>query len=220
MPTAINNFWNRIAAHVPGCPVPATHRAIVDAVRQFCEDTHVLTKAFEEEAFDYTTIDTTDNDAITITLSSKFSGYEVVAPEFFQIDGGEWNLSRLELINDNSNLTSIQLSDTKFFNFPTTTTIKIFPFTDQSENFDMFLKLAVKPNDGTTFFDDFLYNDWRKAIIPLACAILQEIPDRPWSNPSLASYNRSQYLIHSGKAKLNRSMGYAAGNKYITGGYF
>jgi hypothetical protein len=220
MATAINSFWNRMAAKVPGCPVPAAHRAIVDAVRQFCEDTHVLLKSFEEEDIDYTTIDSTDNDSITITLTSYFTGYEPIVPEFFQIDGGNWNLSRLDLYNDNSNLDSIQLTDTKFYNFPSTTTMKIFPFTDQGANFDIFLKLAVKPNDGSTTFDDFLFNDWRKAIVPLAVAMLQEMPDRPWSNPNMAAYNRQQYLINSGKAKLNKSMGHTSGSSYITGGYF
>ena len=144
----ISKFHNRVIAEAPGCPIPRIDVAVVNAIRRMCHDTYAYSKSFEAEDIDYTTIDTADNDALTIDLSTYITNVEPIAPLKFQIDGGDWVLRKLILENDNSNLSDIELQGVKFFNFPSLTTMKIFPFTNQQINFDIFLKMAVKiPRD-------------------------------------------------------------------------
>lgn len=222
MATAISEFRNRVLVDVPGCPIPRIDLAVLDAIRKMCEDTYAYSKSFEEEAFDYTTIDAADNDSITITLSTYFTGADPIAPLMFQIDGGEWTLRKLILENDNSNLTNIEMQGVKFFNFPSLTTMKIFPFTSQQVNFDMFLKLAVKPTRGQTTVEDVFHDDddWFTGICHYASYLLQIIPGRTWSNGEYASFNRSRYDHYMGRVRIDLALGEAAGDLSIQGGYF
>jgi len=222
MPTQISQFRNRVLVEVPGCPTPRIDLAVVNAIREMCKDTYAYTKSFEDEDIDYTTIDDTDNDSYTLDLSSYISNVDPIAPLKFQIDGGDWNLRELTLENDNSNLDSITIQGTKFFNYPALTTMKIFPFTDQSVNFDIFLKLAVKPSRGVTEVENIFYNDdnWFEGIVHLASHDLQIMPSRPWSNAEHAIFNRSRYSHYMGLVKINDSLGGSPGSQAIEGGYF
>ena len=207
---------------VPGCPIPRIDTAVINAIRKMCEDTYGYTKSFEEEDIDYTTIDDTDNDSLTITLSDYFTDLDPVAALKLQIDGGDWDLRELILENDNSNLDQIAIQGVKFFNFPSLTTMKLFPFTDQGANFDVFLKLAVKPTRGETSVEDKFYNDddWFEGIIHCASYHLQAIPGRPWSNGEHSFYNLSRYSHYMGRKKIDIAYGGTAGSLAIEGGYF
>jgi len=220
MATPISSFRNKVIPHVPGCPWPKIDEVVVDALRKFCEDTYLIERGIESEDIDYTTIDATDNDAITINLASHYTGYDPIVPVEFQIDGAPYHLQELYLYNDNSNLDSITLPGIKFFNFPTTASMKIFPFTGQGANFDIYLKLALKPSLAVTTVDDLFFNNWADAIEFLAAGILQGIPERPWYNPDRAALNLGLYQIKKGDAKLLKNMGFAKGSQAIKGGYF
>lgn len=220
MATAISSFRNRVIPHVPGCPWPKIDQVVLDAIRKFCEDTHLIERSIESEAIDYTTIDATDNDAITITLSGFFTGYDPIVPTEFQIDGAPWHLQELYLYNDNSNLGEITIDGIKFFNFPSLTTMKIFPWTGQGVNFDIYLKLALKPTLGVTTVDDVFYNDWADAIEYLTAGLLQRIPKRTWTDYDLSNSNLGLYQTLKGRAKTRKNMGFAKGSESITGGYF
>lgn len=222
MATQISQFRNRVVVEVPGCPLPRIDLAVVDAIRMMCEDTYAYYKSFEDEAIDYTTIDSSDNDAITIDLSTYISSVDPVAPLKFQIDGGDWELRRYSLENDNSNLTNIQLEGIKFYNFPSLTTMKIFPLTELQANFDVFLKLAVKPTRDVTSIEDMFIDDddWFKGINHCAAYLLQEMPGRAWSNPQQSVYNKSRYNHYVGRVKIDESLGGAFGDMVVQGGYF
>jgi hypothetical protein len=222
MATQISQFRNRVLVEVPGCPIPRIDLAIVNSIRKMCKDSYAHTKSFEDEDIDYTTIDATDNDSITINLATYFTGVDPVAPLKFQIDGGDWDLRELILENDNSNLDQIAIQGVKFFNFPSLTTMKLFPFTDQGANFDVFLKLAVKPTRGETSVEDKFYNDddWFEGIIHCAAYRLQAMPNRPWSNGNNVSYNRSMYNHYMGRVKIDLAHGGTAGSLAVEGGYF
>lgn len=222
MAAQIYQFRNRILAEVPGCPVPRIDREIEISIRQMCEDTYAYTKSFEIEDFDYTTIDTSDNDSITITLSDYFTSADPIAVLKLQLDGVDWYARKLVLENDNSNLTTIEISGTKFFNFPALTTMKLFPFTSKAENFDIFLKLAVKPSRNLTSYDDeFRWNDdWFEGIISLSSAHLQQIPNRPWSDGMRALENMATYRSCIANVKIDDALGGSYGSTFVEGGYF
>lgn len=222
MATQISQFRNRVVVEVPGCPIPRIDLAIIDSIRKMCDDTYAYTKSMEFEAIAYSSVDPADNDAITLTLSTYITDVDPIAPLFFQIDGGEWTLSKLVLENDNSNLTSIEQQGVKFFSFPSLTSMKIFPFTDQSANFDIFLKLAVKPSRGLTSVEDIFYTDdyWFEGIWRRSAYELQIMPKRPWTNPEQAAFNKGKYNHFKGMVRIGDSLGGAAGSKAIEGGYF
>jgi len=220
MATAIKMFRNEVIPHVPGCPFISIDQEVVKAVIRFCEETHILNKAFEAESFDYTTIDSSDNDSITVTLSDYFTGYIPLYVMRLQIDGGDVRAEKYEMLNDNSNLTSIQRGDTIFFSFPTSTTMKMFPFTDRSSNFDLFIDLAVKPASTITGVDDFLYEDWREGIAARAISELQRLPNKPWSDRVASRDNMMDYQDNMGRAKIRVNNRYAKGSQIIGGAYF
>lgn len=222
MATQISEFRNRVIAEVTGCPTARIDLAVVDAIRQMCEDTWCYTKSFEVEAIDYTTINAADNDSITITLSTYFTSADPIGVIKFQIDGGDWYTRELTLLNDNSNLSSIEIGEVKFFNFPSLTTIKVFPFTGQTADFDIFMKLAVKPNRSVTSVEDMFYNndDWFDGVVYLATHKLMMIPERPWSNPALATWNRNQYSDAVGRVRITEAIGASMGSVFVSGGYF
>lgn len=222
MATQISQFRNRIVSEVPGCPFPRIDTAVIDALRMFCEDSYLYTKSFEEEDIAYGTIDTSDNDSLTITLSTYYSDADPICPLFFQIDGADWDLKELVLENDNSNLTQIEEDGVKFFSFPTTTSMKIFPFTDQSVNFDVFLKLAVKPSEDVTSVEDKFWNekDWRDAVIAQAAGMLQSMPGRGWTDYGKAGVNFAIYRSNLASARIKAEHGNTKGSIAVEGGYF
>ena len=222
MTVLISRFRNRALVEVPGCPIPMIDTYVLNSIRKMCEDTYAYTKAFEAADQNYALIDATDNDSFEIDLSAYFSDVDPVAPLMLQIDGADYGLSELVLENDNTNLSSIEISSVKFFNFPDLTTIKLFPFTGQSVNFDIFLRLAVKPTRGELSVEDKFYNndDWYEGIIHLAASMLQMIPGRPWSNEPHGALNKSIYSHHMGRVKIDAAVGGTAGSFAIQGGYF
>ena len=220
MATALTAFRNKIIPHVPGCPFFLIDTYVRDAAIQFCEDTHILQKSFEVEDIDYTTVSAIDNDSLTVNLALYYTGYIPIWVVKLQYDGSDYKVKKFTLENDNSNLSAITEGSTLFFNFPSTTTMKIFPLSDLTSNFDLFISLAVKPTSTVISLDDFLYEDWRKAIEPLAIAELQRIPGKPWTNLQHAEINLGIYRAHMGAAKIRVADGFAKGNQIVTGGYF
>lgn len=220
MATNLSQFRNNILPDVPGCPFFTIDKAVRDAAIKFCEDTHILEKAFEIEDIDYTGISASDNDSLTFDLTTYFTDYIPIKITQFQVDGADFEGQKKILLNDNSNLTGIQIKSTYFFNFPTTTTMKIFPFTDIDANFDLFINLAVKPTSTVATLDDILYEDWRDAIEAYAKYILQKTPKKPWTDLEHAAINKKYYQGEMGRAKIRVSDGFVKGSRHVTGYYF
>lgn len=231
MATAVSQFRNRILADVSGCPIPRIDQAIVDAVRDFCEDAHILRKAFEVELTS-PFVDTTDSDSVTIDLAGNltpntlplvfpfsFSGYELIFPLMFQIDGVPVNIFRFNMDTDNTYIESMLIQNSKFYNFPSKTLLKIFPFTDAT-TCKLFMNWAIKPTDGSTSVDDLFYDDWRNAVMYLALSNLQKIPKKPWTDYEAAAFNRSLYRHEMARAKAKAATGFTPTDQFVTGGYF
>ena len=220
MATALSQFSKIVAPEVPGCPSFLIEEKIVEAAQQFCIDTQWLKKGIEVEAIDYTTIDAADNDSIEIDLTSYVTGITPVSFTQFQIDGGNWNLEHRELENDNSNLDQITKTGVKFYTLPDQDTIKLFPFTDQAEDFDVFIEIVFKPKDGVTTLDDVFYDDHRRAICAHAAASLQRMKGKAWSDPDYATQNARTYQAKMGAAKIKASVGRVTGNTMIKPPFF
>lgn len=215
MATTISSFRKHVLPDVPGCPNFMIDDAVVDGIQQFCIDTLWLEKAIEDEDIDYTTIDATDNDSIEVDLTSYVTDITPYSFTRFQIDGADYDLEYLNLVNDNSNLDQITKTGVKFYNLPDQDTIKIFPFTDQAANFDLYLKIVFKPKDGITSIDDVFYDDFRDAICGYAKSKLQRIPKKNWTDLEQANINAQTYRSGMGKAKIKHSYGRVTGTASI-----
>jgi hypothetical protein len=220
MATAISSFTRHILPDVPGCPSFVIEEKVVEALQQFCKDTKILNKGIEVEDIDYSTVDSTDNDSIDVDLSSYVTGIAPVSISEFQIDGAPYDLEKMELVNDNSNLENILKDGVKFFTIPDEDTITIFPFTDQAVNFDIYLRIVFKPKDGITTIDDFFYDDYREAICAHAKSEIQRMKDKAWTNLDHATINAKTYSAKMGEAKISVENGFITGRQQMSVPFF
>jgi len=133
MATNISSFAGGVLPDVPGCPPPIVAQAVVDSIIQLCKDASLFKKSFEHWIDAPNDVDTTDNDSITITLTDYVTAtYRPHTVYELKIDGNQWNTHHYELENQVNDLTLYQIEDTKFFNFPSTTTMKLFPIEDDA----------------------------------------------------------------------------------------
>jgi hypothetical protein len=219
MATLLTAFRDKISPFVPGCPLFTVDSYTRDAVIRFCRDTNILVKNFEEADFDYTTIDDTDNDSIEIDLTTYFTNYVPIEMLKLKIDGSDKTISKLELVNDQSDM-SVLDSSLIYFNYPDTTTLKLFPFTSASENFDIYVEMAVRPAHTVTSVDDFIYNDWKEAICAYALYELQKMPKKSWTDVNSAILNLNIYQNYLGDARIGIATGFANNTSVMQGGYF
>ncbi len=212
MATAISAFRGGVLTDVIGCPPFIVDQAVVNAVITLSKDAIVFQKAFEHSVDADVDVDTSDNDSITIDLTSYISStlrpYTLIE---LQIDGAPWLVQELELENDVQDLTNYQIMDTKFFNFPSTTEIKLYPF-DTVNDVLVYLKLAFLPIKPMTTVDDVLFNNHQRAIEAHAKWFLLKQPKKAWTDPVLAEYYLSEYSREMEEGKIHRLQGYAFGS--------
>ena len=209
MSTNITEFSYRVAPEVQGCPLALINLKVVDAIIQFCKDTHVLKYGFEYAILS-TDVDTADNDAVTLDLST-ISGdpYANKRPHSVievRIDAAPVNVQHAEMSTDITNLDNIRHSSQRFFNFPSSTTVKIFPLEEQDAT--LYLKVAFKPVKGITSIDEFMFEDYNEAIEALAKHTLLDQIKKPWSNPQQALKEWGKYTEKMGEAKIDVILGH------------
>lgn len=236
MATAITAFREKILPHVPGCPFFKVDEAIMDAIIEFCEDTHILRKGFWVDSATATTpsvvfpfvlpitfgaSSSTSFGVITVTLSTYYTGYDPIVVTWFKMDGASYGLYNMAKPENYSSIDDFNTGgyQYKLFGFSTSATMELYPF-DIGETHDFFIQIAVKPQSTSTTVDDIFYRDWERAIRYLAISNLQEIPEEKWSNERLADKNLNRYRGEMGRAKLRVANGMVNGESNITGGYF
>jgi hypothetical protein len=127
----ISAFRGGVLPAVIGCPPFVVDQAVVDAIVQLCKDASIFEKSFEHWIDAENDVDSTDNDSITITLTDYVTAtYRPHTIKELQIDGSGWNVFHKELSNNVDDLSLYQIDDTKFYNFPSTSTMKLFPIDD------------------------------------------------------------------------------------------
>jgi hypothetical protein len=239
MATALSQFRSRISRHVPGCPLPFIDKTVRDAAIQFCKDTLIWTISFEVRDVLYTAVNSSDNDSITLNIydyddtgdvsvdddggvafSDNYASYDPILVSELQIDRAPFSITYAKFEND---ITDLDPGGYKFFNFPSRYTVKIFPldeYADAETNFDVYLKLAVKPTTITTVVEDTLYYDHQEAIAAYALYLLFGTPGRQWSNPEEMARSYANYQHEMGRARIKINKGFTDAGSMITGGYF
>jgi len=218
MATNITEFSKRVQPDVIGCPKQVVDNAVIDAIIKFCEDTHVMEKAFEHDVVTADII-AADNDSVNVNMET----YLAVAPATmtvralvvteFRIDGSLWETSYIDLENAMGDIADISVVGTKFFTYPDMTHIKFYDITAQDQRF--YIKQAYAPLPSITTVDDDFYYRWHKGIEAQAKWELMSMPKKDWSNAALAIYNLNQYNGWVASAKIKKDQGYTKGSMRV-----
>jgi len=133
MATTIATFRGGVLAAIPRCPPPIVDQAVVDAIIELCKDASIFEKSFEHWLDAENDVDSTDNDSITITLTDYVgTSYRPHMVKELKIDGEGWYVAHKELETNVDDLTYYEISGTKFYNFPSSTEMKLFPIDDDA----------------------------------------------------------------------------------------
>lgn len=81
-------------------------------------------------------------------------------------------------------------------------------------------KLAVKPSQASTFADARLYEEWRETIASGAKARLFALKKKPWTDPGLATYHKSQFDSKVAEAQLAAAKGFTGKPKRVKAHFF
>jgi len=208
MATNITDFSNRCRGELPGCPMSVINQAVVDAIIQFCEDTHRFRFGFEYDILS-TDVDETDNNAVTIDLSTvsgnPYSSMRPYSFDLFKIDGATFPTERYELSTDITDLSNIRYGSMRYFSFPSQTTVKIWPLEVQDAT--LYIALIFKPIIGISTIDDFIFYDYHEAIEALAKYNLMRQKGKKWSDIKQSMTELGEYNEKVGLARIGINLG-------------
>ncbi len=220
MSTNITEFSYRVAPEVQGCPLALINLKVIDAIIQFCKDTHVLKYGFEYDILS-TDVDTADNNAVILDLSTITGDpYANKRPHSiieFRIDTAPFKVQHAEMSTNITNIDNIRYSSQRFFNFPSSTTIKIFPLEAQAAT--LYLEVAFKPIKGITSIEDFMFEDHNEPIEALTKYTLLDQKKKPWSNHKQALEEWDKYAEKMGLAKIDVIQGHTQKSTMIQSKY-
>lgn len=204
MATNISEISRRVAPDVMGCPNVLIDEAVLRTLIKFCEETHVLEKAFEHDVLS-TDIVAADNDSVNVNLATYITDGRPILLTEFRIDGAKWDAQEIKLLNDQDDLDEISISGTKFFTWPDTTHIKFYGIEAEDQRF--YIKQIFVPLDTATTMDDDLYYRFRDTIAAGARARLMSMPRKDWTDLITAAKNLSEYNDGVAMARIKKDHG-------------
>jgi hypothetical protein len=204
MATNLTEISRRVAPDVMGCPNVLVDEAVLRTIIKFCEETHILEKAFEHDVLS-TDIVAADNDSVNVNLATYITDGRPILLTEFRIDGAKWDAQEIKLLNDQDDLDEISISGTKFFTWPDTTHIKFYGIEAEDQRF--YIKQIYVPLDTATTIDDDIYYRFRDTIEAGARATLMDMPKKDWTDPVTAGRNWSKYNDGVAMAKIKKDKG-------------
>lgn len=201
---ALTEISRRVAPDVMGCPSVLVDEAVLRTYIKFCEETHILEKAFEHDVLS-TDVVAADNDSVNVNIATYLTDGRPILLTEFRIDGVPWDAQEIKLLNDQDDLDEIAISGTKFFTWPDTTHIKFYGIEDEDQRF--FIKQIFVPLDSATTINEDLYYRYRDTIAAGARARLMFMPKKDWTDPSTAAKYLSEYNDGVAGAKIKQSHG-------------
>lgn len=181
--------------------VQGVDRVILDqnlrfVINEFCEETWLLQKGFTQTV-DTEDIDTDLYDSIVISTTSYFPYHRPFAISEFRVNGTQWKLVYLDMVNDTSYLEEIKGNGYKAFHFVSATSMRIAPFSQSDE---LFIKAVFKPLQNFTYVDEKVF-DWVEAIAAGTKSRLLDMPGKPWTNHPASNRWERIYRQKLSKAK-------------------
>lgn len=191
---------------VPGVDKLTLERAIRFTVDEFLEKTWLLQKSF---TFTVDTEDIDDElyDSIVISTKSFFPYHRPFAIKELKVNGSDWDLKYIDIVNDTSYLDEIKEDGYKVFSIFNTYNIRLAPFSSADE---IYLKCVYKPLTDWMYIDEVIYNEWLECIAAGTKSRLLDIPGKPWTNHPAS--NRWERIFRSKMSDAKRQV-----NKNFTG---
>lgn len=174
----LSDFIPYIQSDVPGIDIPTLERNLRLTLVEFCEKTWVLQKGITF-VVDTEDIDSDMFESVAFSTKGHFRYHRPFAIDILRINGQEWGLTYVEMVNDSAYVDSIRQTQNKIWEIYSTYFIRLAPFQKADE---IYLKVVFKPLLDMTYVDDRLLNDWVEAIAAGTKMRLLDIPDKPWTN--------------------------------------
>jgi hypothetical protein len=193
----LSEFSKLALPEVLHCPSVTLDFAVRQVIIDFAMETWIFKKSFSVTVTT-SDIDSTLNDSADINVGEYVTDKLVVAIDDFKINGVTWNLKYLELENSTNYMSYLRDTGTKVFSFPDNGTVRVHEMTNGDE---LFFTVIYKPTFDILEVDDELYNDWAEVIVAGVKGKLMTIPDKPWSDPKMAGYYKTQYRRGVSKAR-------------------
>jgi hypothetical protein len=190
MTTAITEFSKRVQPHVIGCPKQIVDAAVVDAIIRFCEDTHVMEKAFEHDVVTADIV-VADNDSVSVNIATYLTNVRPIVVTEFKIDGAPWGTAYVELLNVQDDISEISVQRAKLFTYPDVTHIKFYDIEAVDQRF--YIKQVYAPTISITTIDDLFYARYHKAIEGGALWELMSMPKKDWFDRERADHYLGDY---------------------------
>jgi len=190
MATNITEFSKRVQPHVMGCPKQIVDIAVVDTIIRFCEDTHVMEKAFEHDVV-VADIIAADNDSVSVNIATYLASVRPIIVTEFKIDGAPWGTAYVELLNVQDDISEISVPRAKLFTYPDVTHIKFYDIEAVDQRF--YIKQVYAPTTSITTVDDLFYARFHKAIEGGALWELMNMPKKDWYDKERADHYLGDY---------------------------
>lgn len=217
----ISKIRNNLMIEVQGCPVPKIDKAVVQAIRQLCEDSLCLKKTMTVDGTfsasaggDYYIITT------NLTQYNFWANTEPVDPMVCKIDDVEYVLSSFDIGDGMTDLSNVLSGNRKFYFFINQYTMQIFPFESTDSTVEIVLSISMKPTEDSEFVDEYVYRNYQRAIEQRALFILKSIRNTPWTDIEMAVWHGNEYLSELGKARIRVKTGGFPVTQTVVGGYF
>ncbi|SEK64357.1 hypothetical protein [Nitrosovibrio tenuis] len=188
-------FYDLAVPDTPGCPFEAMDAALRQAATSFCE---------QSLAWKY------EHPSIPVTIG--IASYGVVAPAeammhaiiHAEFDGKEIN-SRIREADTWTAGWSRKTGMPEYI-FGAAPSVTLVPVPDVAGTLSM--TIALKPSPTAAGIDDFIFNEYREAIVHGALARLMLSPRKPYTNAQLAQYHSQQFLVKTADAGMRVARSY------------
>lgn len=215
----ISAFRKEIQGDVPGCPPFLIDREVVKTIIRFCRKTNRLQEGFSVSVLS-TDVDTTDNDSVEVDLSaiSCMTDRIPIRVAHFVVDGTPYPAQEMKISTDLTYLESIVNTSIRYFTFPDSSTLKLFPFTAKAMEF--FIRLAVQPSRTITSIDDVIYDEYLDAIEEGTKWRLFKMPGKVWSNKDDARECKREFLRLCEEAKIDVNRSFSHTDMIVEDNFF
>lgn len=206
----IIDFIPGVAPAAPMCPTKIIKERIVEALRLFCHETKLWTVRLEDQGLtaNQAEYDVTAMNEFVSTAAINTIG-EPVALDHVEIDEMSLETTSEAYLNEMERgwRGRVEARPRRFYMGPNRKIVFVYtPSIDRASGVDIWLSL--KPLWTATQVEDFLYNDWKKAIEYAAQAYLLEIPKMAWSDPAGATYFWDKFSQQLEDAYEHKAAGY------------
>ncbi len=187
----MSHYLSRVLPSVDGCPSPIAERAVRDAIDDLCRDSRVFRESQSVPMVagtdTYTITANTANSVLSEVIFSRIGDgvLEPITPE-----------NRNRLVSGSGKPEYIeQLTNTDF---------RLTPAPLDTTPLDVTVVLTI--TDTATTIPD-IFDRWKEGIASGALSKLMVMPNKPWSNPSLATFHAQIFNQAIGSASAFAVLG-------------